>query len=87
MAAVLKQALDSEIGLKVTSNDVIKLRNRLYAARRALIQSGEEAYAKLTLRVSPGDQHEVWIIKEEKLNAQTENQLGDADEEGDGSPL
>lgn len=65
LLAILYQAAESQHGLSVTTNDVNKLRQRLYATRE-----GHPQLAALRFSPSPVDPNELWILKNESQENQ-----------------
>lgn len=59
---LLYQALGSDIGIIVETNNREKLKQRLYAARAA---ASDTTLAKLTLITSPTNTKHLWIVKKE----------------------
>jgi hypothetical protein len=61
LLAVLYAAVNSELGVRVKSNDIMLLRQRLYVARGA-----DPEFATLRFSPSPIEPNELWIVKNVK---------------------
>jgi hypothetical protein len=61
LLAVLYAAVNSELGVRVKSNDIMLLRQRLYVAR-----SGNPDFEALRFSQSPVNPNELWIVKNAK---------------------
>jgi hypothetical protein len=61
LLAVLYAAVNSELGVRVKSNDIMLLRQRLYVAR-----AGNPEFEALRFSPSPIEPNELWIVKNVK---------------------
>lgn len=66
MTEILYQAVASPIGVIVATNDVTRLRAKLYTLRRA-----DPLFANIALVPSPTNpSSELWVVKKGELDAQ-----------------
>ena len=63
---LLEAAFKSEVGLRVTSSDVDKLRRSIYIYRR---KSQDARFSKLSLTVPKAHRDQLWIVHTKHLEA------------------
>lgn len=61
---LMEQALQTEIGLEVSTSDANRLRSELNFARRAAREFGNNEFNSLIFRICPNDpERRVWIVR------------------------
>ena len=65
-----RQALDSEYGVRVITNNPDRIKSEFYLLRKNLSELGDESFSGLTLRKPQSESDSIWIIPKAILESE-----------------